>query len=110
MIGGFIIEGPEARTVILRARGPSLEGAGVEGALQDPYLRLFSGGTQIDFNDDWQEGSRAAEIETSGLAPSDPMEAALLRTLSPGAYTLIVEGVGATVGVGIVEAFDVTEE
>jgi hypothetical protein len=110
MIGGFIIEGPEARTVILRARGPSLEGAGVEGALQDPYLRLFSGGTQIDFNDDWQEGSRAAEIETSGLAPSDPMEAALLRTLSPGAYTLVVEGVGGTVGVGIVEAIDVTED
>jgi ELWxxDGT repeat protein len=110
MIGGFVIEGPQAATVLLRARGPSLTASGLPHLLANPYLRLYSGATQIDFNDDWQEGSRVAEIEASGLAPTDARESALYRTLSPGAYTLMVEGVGGTIGTGIVEVFDVTEE
>ena len=38
------------------------------------------------------------------LQPTNTMEAALLRTLQPGAYTAIVSGVGGTTGVGIVAA------
>lgn len=110
MIGGFIISGPDARTVLLRARGPSLSGAGVTGALSDPTIRLFAGENLIDSNDDWQTAPNAADITSSGFAPENPLESALLRTLSPGGFTLIVEGFEGATGVGIVEAFDLTEE
>jgi hypothetical protein len=56
-------------------------------------------------NDNWQSNANAAAIQATGTAPDDPREAALLMTLSPGAYTVIVTGAGGTTGIGIVEAF-----
>ena len=107
LIGGFIIGGSQAKTVVVRARGPSLTAAGVPGALQNPLLQLFSGQTVIAANDDWQQAGNAAALQTSGFAPADPKESAILITLGPGAYTAIVSGVGNTTGVGIVEVFEV---
>ena len=104
MIGGFIIQGSAPRTVVVRARGPSLTEAGVAGALPDPQLQLFSGQTLIAFNNNWQDFDAAA-IQSSGFAPSDPLESALRMTLPPGAYTAIVSGVAGGTGVGIVEVF-----
>ena len=108
MIGGVIIEGSSPKTVLIRARGPSLSDFGVAGALQDPLLQLFSGPNQIAVNNDWQDDTRSSEISTQ-LAPTDSQEAAILTTLDPGAYTAIVSGVGGLTGVGIVEIFEVGE-
>ncbi len=105
MIGGFIIQGNAPQAVVVRARGPSLTAAGVPGALQDPVLQLFSGSSQIAANDDWQQSADAAAIQSSGFAPSDAREAAILVTLQPGAYTAIVTGKNGTTGVGIIEVF-----
>ena len=105
MIGGFIIQGTSPQTVLVRARGPSLASAGVTGALANPRLQLFSLATEISSNDDWGTASNVAQIQASGLAPSDPLESVILITLNPGAYTAIVSGVGGTTGVGIVEVF-----
>ncbi|MBI3250111.1 MAG: hypothetical protein HYZ50_26755 [Deltaproteobacteria bacterium] len=102
MIGGFIIEdGP--MTVLIRAIGPSLSNFGVSGVLANPFLQLFDGTlTQIAFNDSWQTDANSANIPV-GLQPSNSVEAALLVTLNPGAYTAIVSGVGGTTGVALVE-------
>ena len=108
MIGGFIIGGDTPKTVLVRAIGPSLAALGVPGALADPVLRLFSGQTAIAENDDWQTSPQAAAIAANGLAPSHPLEAAILITLNPGPYTAIVSGFGGTIGVGLVEVFEVT--
>lgn len=107
MIGGFIIGGSSTKTVVVRARGPSLTQAGVPGALQNPQLQLFQGQTVIASNDDWGSATNAAAISASGFAPSQTAEAAILINLAPGAYTAIVSGVGGTTGVGIVEVFEV---
>ncbi|MBK7660284.1 MAG: hypothetical protein IPJ28_14640, partial [Betaproteobacteria bacterium] len=107
LIGGFIIGGSQAKTVVVRARGPSLTAAGVPGALQNPLLQLFAGATLIAANDNWQEAANQAVLAASGFAPSSPFESALLVTLTPGAYTAIVTGAGDTTGVGIVEVFEV---
>ncbi len=107
LIGGFIIGGSQAKTVVVRARGPSLTAAGVPGALQNPLLQLFSGATQIAANDDWQQAANADTVLSSGFAPADSRESAILATLTPGAYTAIVSGMGGTTGVGIVEVFEV---
>ena len=47
-----------------------------------------------------------AEIQNSGLAPNNPLEPALIATLSPGSYSAIVQGVSGGTGVGIVEVYD----
>ena len=56
-------------------------------------------------NDDWAD-TQQAEINASGLAPSDPREAALITTLQPGAYTVIESGFQGGQGVGLVEVYD----
>jgi hypothetical protein len=122
MIGGFVIEGSAPKTVLLRARGPSMSGAPffVPGTLPDPTFRLFSGQTVIAFNDNWQE-RQTEEITATGLDPCQPnpgqssppvnclLESAMLLSLPPGGYTAIVTGVGGGTGVGLVEAFKVND-
>ena len=105
MIGGFIIQGTNPQTVVVRALGPSLAAAGITTPLANPMLQLFSGSTQIAVNDNWQSDPQAAALQASGFAPSDPKEAAMLITLNPGAYTAVITGVGSTTGVAIFEVF-----
>ena len=94
-----------AKKVALRAIGPSLGAAGVADALADPFLQLLdSNGSIVASNDDWNFPGE--EVSALGLAPSDPREAALVATLSPGAYTAIVSGNGSTTGVALFELYD----
>ena len=107
LIGGFIIGGSQAKTVVVRARGPSLIPAGVPNALANPVLQLFSGATQIGANDDWRQAANQAALSASGFAPSNDLESAILTTLAPGAYTAIVTGANLGTGVAIIEVFEV---
>lgn len=109
MIGGFIVGGASAdRTrIVVRAIGPSLGQLGVANALQDPTLSLYDGnGNVMATNDNWRDGQQS-EVLAAGLAPTDDRESALFDSLSPGAYTVIVAGKGGTIGVGLVEAYNV---
>lgn len=107
LIGGFIIGGSETKTVIARAIGPSLGGSGVANPLADPTMDLRDGNGQlVQSNDDWEQGPDAATISADGLAPNNPKESALLATLPPGAYTVIVNGVSGATGVALVEVYD----
>ena len=106
LIGGFVISGA-GKTVVVRARGPSLGSAGVSNALANPRLRLYAGQSMVASNDDWQTGSSASVLQSIGLAPAEPLESAILVTLPNGAYTAIVDGAGGATGVGIVEVFEV---
>ncbi|MGI8958030.1 MAG: peptidylprolyl isomerase [Chthoniobacterales bacterium] len=105
LIGGLIVSGNGSQEVLIRAIGPSLAGS-VTDPLADPTLTLYDAqGTQLDFNDNWQDNPAAAEIEASMLAPNDPNESAVLPTLAPGGYTAIVRGAGASTGTGLVEVY-----
>jgi hypothetical protein len=106
LIGGFIITGGP-KLVMIRAMGPSLAAAGVSPALANPSLTVFAGGTQLASNDDWKTNTNVADIIASGIAPTDDLEAALLIRLEPGAYTTVVNGVGGTTGIGLVEVYEV---
>ena len=109
LIGGFIITGSEDKKVILRAIGPSLGNAGVQDALQNPQLDLYRGdGTLVGSNDDWKS-TQQTEIEATGIPPGNDLESALVRSLAPGAYTAIVRGKNNTSGVGLVEAYDLSQ-
>ncbi len=107
LIGGFIVGGSVAKTVVARGIGPSLGGAGIANPLADPTTELRdSNGQLVQSNDDWQQGPDATTISADGLAPSNPKESALLATLAPGGYTVIVSGVNAATGVALVEVYD----
>jgi hypothetical protein len=106
LIGGFIIGGSAPKTVIVRARGPSLATQGVAGVLADPTLTLVPASGPSVTNDDWGAAANWATISQSGFAPTSAKESAILATLNPGAYTAIVSGVGGTTGVAIVEVYE----
>ena len=102
MIGGFIILGSEDEYVIVRAIGPSLP---LADTLADPLLELHNAdGSILATNDNWRD-TQEAEIEATGLAPTNDAESAIVSTLAPGNYTAIVHGVGDTTGVALVEAY-----
>jgi hypothetical protein len=105
MSGGFIINGNTDATVLVRALGPELTARDVPGALQDTTLELRdSNGALLAFNDDWIT-DREAQILFSNEAPSDPRESALVRTLAPGSYTVVVRGKNETVGIALLEVY-----
>jgi hypothetical protein len=108
MIGGFIVTGNAAKRVIVRAIGPSLGSAGVAGVVNDPIVSLNGSGGGIASNDNWRD-SQQADIEASGVQPSDQRESAIIATLQPGSYTAVVEGKDQTSGVGLVEVYDLDQ-
>jgi hypothetical protein len=109
MIGGFIVQGTQSKSVILRAIGPELSQFGIPNFLADPTLELHNGnGTLIASNDDWITSNQALDILNSGHAPSDPLESAIIADLVPDRYTAIVRGFNNTTGVALVEAYDLS--
>lgn len=111
LTAGFVVGGPSARTVLIRAVGPTLGGFGVDGVVTNPRLTLFAaGGTELGGNDDWGGGAAlAAAFNAVGAftLPSNSADAALLVTLPPGNYTVEVKGAGTTTGVALVEVYEV---
>jgi hypothetical protein len=115
MIGGFIVEGPYYKQVVIRALGPELTHYGVPNALANPTLELHDAtGALIASNDNWMTtviggiimDDQVDWIRSSGHAPTDPRESAIIAVLPPGNYTAIVRGVNSTVGVALVEVYD----
>jgi len=114
LIAGLVIAGNAPKTVLVRGIGPTLATFGVTGVLADPQIAVFSGSTQIASNDNWEVGTSTAVQIANATAqvgefplPAGSKDAALLITLQPGSYTVIVTGVGNTTGVALVEIYDI---
>jgi len=106
LIGGLIVVGTNPKRLIFRALGPSLSANGIANPLSNPTITVFNDQAQVvATNDDWMT-TQAAEITGTGLAPSDPLESALIVSLQPGAYTVVVSGVDGATGTALVEAYD----
>jgi hypothetical protein len=108
LIDGIILRGGNPKRVLFRALGPSLQANGtpIAGSLQNPFLELHDGnGALLRSNDNWHDAPNAAEIQATGLAPTDDRESAVLITLPPGNYTSILRGVNRTTGIAICEAY-----
>jgi len=111
LIGGFIVTGPNPKSVVLRALGPSLSGFGLSNVLSDPVLSVYnSSHTLIASNDNWQSDPNHFILEANGLAPANLLESATVQTLAPGAYTVIVRGKDPTPGIGLVELYDLSPQ
>ena len=103
-IAGFIITGNAPKKVIVRGIGPSLPG--ITTALADPVLELYAAsGSLIISNDNWKD-IQQVDIQNSGLAPTNDLESRIIATLPPAAYTVILRGQNGTMGIGVVEMYD----
>jgi hypothetical protein len=111
LIPGFVIGGTGTLRLLIRAVGPGLAGFGVEGTLADPQLTLFGGSTALATNDNWSLAANSAEIATTATAVGafalavGSKDAVILTTLTPGAYTAVVSGVGNATGTALVELY-----
>jgi len=107
LIGGFIISGTDSKEVIVRGLGPSLtvNGVPLPDPLADPAIDLYQGATLIMSNNNWKD-SQEAEIEATGIPPTNDLEAAIVATLAPGSYTAILRGNDGGTGNGLVEVYD----
>ena len=107
LIGGFIVTGTEPKKLLLRALGPSLTKSGnVTNPLLNPILQLHTPDGVVT-NDNWMD-SQKSEIQSTGLAPSEDLESAILITLNPGTYTAVVRGNAPFVtGIAVVDIFDI---
>ncbi len=119
---GFTIAGATAKTVLIRAIGPTLGDFGVPGTVADPQLSLFSAtssATALATNDNWSvpvpvasapnaTALTAAFTSVGAFAlPATSKDAALLTTLPPGGYSVQVTGVNNTTGAALVEVYEV---
>ena len=67
-------------------------------------------GGPIATNDNWQTNdqtkqSQQSEVETTGLAPFNAFESAIVAVVPAGRLTAIVRGSNGTSGVAILEAY-----
>ena len=115
LIGGFILTGEAPKRVMIRGIGPSLgPGLGIpmvslDAVLRDPVLELLDGsGSLLALNDNWRD-TQEEEIRATTIAPTNPLESAIVTTLMPGAYTAKVSGKNGTSGVGLVEVYDLEQ-
>lgn len=104
LIGGFIVQNGSVK-IVVRAIGPSLAGFGIANALPDTTLQLRNqNGTIVRENDDWMT-TQKAELEATGLQPTNNLEAALVETIAPGQYTAQVRGKPEATGTGVVQVY-----
>jgi len=82
---------------------------GITDPLANPVLELRgTGGFVTIINDDWRE-TQEAEIQATGIPPTNDLESAILVDLNPGSYTAVLRGTDNGTGVGLVEIFDLSQ-
>ena len=109
LIGGFTVTGGNIiKRMLIRGLGPSLN---VPGALANPTLELydsFAGNPPFRSNDDWI--TNRAEVEATGIPPSNDLESAIVISLQPGPFTAVLRGKDNGVGIGVVEVYDLNPD
>ncbi len=104
MIAGCIIAPNTGRSsrILVRGIGPSL--SGLSNRLSDPVIELHDpNGLLLASNDDWK--ANQAEVEATGIPPTNDKESALVADLLPSNYTVVLRGKNNGSGVGLVEVY-----
>ncbi|MCH6257130.1 hypothetical protein MLD52_11270 [Puniceicoccaceae bacterium K14] len=114
MIAGFVIEGNEDMDVLIQAVGEEIDSQLPGQTLLNPAIVLIDPeGDVIGENDDWGASEVSLKREAMGNSGSyslfeESKSSALLESLSPGAYTVLVFGVGEEEGIALIEVYNVS--
>lgn len=109
LIVGFTLS-DGSKPLLVRGIGPALTTFGVEGALTDPKLELYTSGassTKLIENDNWLATDVATfkSVGAFNLA-ANSRDAALVASLAPTSYTAQLSGIGGSTGLALVELYD----
>ena len=117
---GFVLGGSGtsgAKSLLVRAAGPSLAPFGITNFLPDPKLRFFANGTFAGENNDWLgTASLSALIAQTGAftyaGPTSKDAAFAPANLTTASNTVVVSSAtsGAGIGAVIAEVYDATPE
>lgn len=113
IIIGFIIQGTGTKTVLLRGVGPGLAAFGLTGVLADPQINVYAGDTLLAGNAGWSSGGNAAQLSATFAQvgafalPDGSADSALVLTLAPGAYSVLLGSAANHSGVALLEVYDV---
>jgi len=117
LIVGFFLTGSPAKSLLIRAVGPTLGTAfGITGVVEDPRLQLLSGPNVIATNEDWfrptagEPGSAVATVfSATGAFPlgENSRDSAIVQAINSGPYTAQVTG-ATNVGIVLAELYDTT--
>ncbi len=117
-IAGFVIGGDLPKQLLIRGAGPSLEAYGLSDACPDVRIELFNeAGESLLFNDNWDDlpplvaESIAETADSVGAFPfaAGSKDAAIVTVLEPGLYTIHLTGPNDSVGVSLIEVYDVAD-
>lgn len=115
LIAGFVIGGSTAKTVLIRAIGPTLGGFGVGGAMSDSKIELYvsrnNSNVLLASNDNWGglalDSSVAASVGAFAITDAASKDSVLVITLDPGIYSANLLGVNNVSGVALIEVYEV---
>jgi hypothetical protein len=103
--------------VLIRAVGPGLGRFRVNNPLAAARLEVFRAGTSLGSNEGWENQATPA-ARTQIIAATNAvgtfalgngsLDSALLLTLDPGSYSVVVTGVGGATGEVLAEIYDVS--
>ncbi|HEX2101848.1 MAG TPA: hypothetical protein VHF69_14340, partial [Candidatus Synoicihabitans sp.] len=112
-IAGFYVAGTQPKTYLIRGIGPALTNFGVSGALPNPSINVVkSSGEPVTSNDNWGSFSDQAKLAAASASagafglPAGSLDAALVVTLNPGAYSVLVDDTSGATGVSLVELYE----
>jgi len=114
LIAGLVVSGIQPKRLLIRAAGPSLSSLGVTNPAADPkFVVIDANQNAVASNDNWGDAPNLQDLVAATAQcgafpfPSDSRDAAALVMLDPGSYTVVVEGVNGSTGVGLVEAYEI---
>lgn len=106
LVAGFVIGGSAGGPglkVCIRGRGPTMP---VADTLGNPVIELHKPDGSVETNDNWANDWNVGETYGYGLQPPHSNEATMIRSLPPGAYTVVLRDAGTDFGVGLFEMFE----
>ncbi len=122
LIAGFVIQGSQPVTLLLRGVGPALATYGVSGSIAQPSIGLYtSNSVLVSSNTGWgnpislgslavsamfRQATSADMIAAGAFAlPAGSADSAMVATLPAGSYTLQLTGANGSTGVGLAEVY-----
>lgn len=108
LIAGFVVQGDDPKNMLIRGIGPALAAFGLPGVLGDPVLEIYNSSNEVvASNDNWDMGLRSSFTTTGAFdLPDNSLDAALIVTLPPGAYSALLRGANGGTGEGLVEIYE----
>lgn len=120
LIAGFVVSGSSPRRLLVRGIGPALASTftslfKADEVAHDTEISVYSGSSVIASDDNWSAqpiaeaiGSAASGVGAFAL-PSGSLDASLVLSVGPGAYTAILRSKDGTPRIGLVELYDLDD-